>query len=89
MPLINTIAVIPQIFIIDRQGILAYSGAIDSTATLKKTASKVVPYTRNALDDLLVGREVGKKITRAFGCFIKNNAQPRDGLPSISGNDSR
>ncbi len=79
----------PQIFIIDRQGILAYSGAIDSTAMLKKTASKVVPYTRNALDDLLAGREVGKKITRAFGCFIKNNAQPRDGLPSISGNDSR
>lgn len=79
----------PQIFIIDRQGILSYSGAIDSTAMLKKTASKVVPYTRNALDDLLAGREVGKKITRAFGCFIKNNDQPRDGLPSISGNDSR
>ena len=79
----------PQIIIIDRQGILSYSGAIDSTAMLKKTASEVVSYTRNALDDLLAGREVGKKITRAFGCFIKNNAQPRDGLPSISGNGSQ
>ncbi|KPJ90514.1 MAG: hypothetical protein AMJ55_13490 [Gammaproteobacteria bacterium SG8_15] len=74
-----------QIIIIDRQGILSYSGAIDSTAMLKKTASEVVPYTRNALDDLLAGREVGKKITRAFGCFIKNNAQPRDGrMPTRS-----
>lgn len=73
----------PQIFIVDRQGILSYSGAIDSTAMLKKAASKVVPYTRNALDDLLAGREVGKKITRSFGCYVKNNSQPTDGLPQI------
>lgn len=66
----------PQIFIIDKQGILSYSGAIDSSATLKKTASKVVPYTRNALDDLLAGRKVGKMITRTFGCYVKNNPGP-------------
>ncbi len=79
----------PQILIVDRQGILSYSGAIDSTAMLKKTASKVVPYTRNALDDLLAGREVNKKITRAFGCYISNNAKPVDGLPPIIGADSQ
>lgn len=73
----------PQIFIVDRNGILSYSGAIDSTATLKKSIGKVVPYTRNALVDLLAGREVGKNITRAFGCFVKNKAQPADGLPTI------
>lgn len=61
----------PQILIVDKQGILSYSGAIDSTAMLKTTASNVVPYTRNALDDLLAGREVSKKITRPFGCYIK------------------
>lgn len=66
----------PQILVIDKQGILSYSGAIDSTAMLKTTASKVVPYTRNALDDLLADREVVKKITRAFGCFIQTGAQP-------------
>ncbi|MBL3526837.1 MAG: redoxin domain-containing protein [gamma proteobacterium endosymbiont of Lamellibrachia anaximandri] len=73
----------PQIFIIDRQGILAYSGAIDSNAMLKKTTGKLVPYTRNALDDLLAGRQVRKKITRAYGCYVKNKTQPADGLPQI------
>jgi len=77
----------PQIFIIDKLGILSYSGAIDSTAILKKTANKVVPYTRNAIDDLLASRKVSKKITRAFGCYVKNNVknntQPADGLPQI------
>lgn len=77
----------PQIFIVDRQGFLSYSGAIDSSAMLKKTVSKVAPYTRNALDDLLAGREVDKKITRPFGCFVKNNYQPEDGLRSITGTD--
>ncbi len=79
----------PQIFIIDRRGILDYSGAIDSNAMLKKTAGKMVPYTRNALDDLLAGREVGKKITRAYGCYVKNKAQPADGLPQIIAPDSQ
>ncbi len=79
----------PQIFILNRQGILSYSGAIDSTAMLKKTASKVVPYTRNALDDLLAGREVSKKITRSFGCFVKNKAQPADGRSQIIPTGSR
>ena len=71
----------PQILIINKQGILSYSGAIDSTAMLKKPIRKVVPYTRNALDDLVAGREIDKKITRAFGCFIQSNAQSPHGLP--------
>ena len=78
----------PQIFIVDKQGILSYSGAIDSTAMLKKAANKVVPYTRNALDDLLAGRQISKMITRAFGCYVKNNAPPADGMPSIIPTDS-
>ena len=78
----------PQIFIVDKQGLLSYSGAIDSTAMLKKTTNKGVPYTRNALDDLLAGRQVSKMITRAFGCYVKNNAPPADGLPSLIPTDS-
>lgn len=78
----------PQIFIVDRQGTLAYTGAIDSTATFKKSIRKVVPYTRNALNDLLANREVGKKITRAFGCYVKNNVltpiQEADSLAPIT-----
>ncbi|WP_455199435.1 redoxin domain-containing protein [Kaarinaea lacus] len=77
----------PQIFILDREGVLVYSGAIDSTATLKKTTRASVPYIRNALEDLLAGRDVAKKITRAFGCYVQNNtvipSQVVDGLPPI------
>lgn len=69
----------PQILVINKQGILSYSGAIDSTAMLKKTTRQVTPYTRNAIDDLLNGREVRRKITRPFGCFINRNAQPERG----------
>lgn len=79
----------PQILVVNRQGILSYSGAIDSTAMLKKTGSKIVPYTRNALEDLLAGRKVSKQITRAFGCFIQTNTETEDGLPPIAGTSSR
>ena len=69
----------PQIFIINKQGVLSYSGAIDSTAMLKKTARQAVPYTQNAINDLLNGKEVRRKITRPFGCFINLSAQAEDG----------
>lgn len=83
----------PQILIVDKQGFLSYSGAIDSTAMMIKTARKVIPYTRNALDDLLADREVDKKITRAFGCYIQkkepNLPQSTGGLSPIIGTGSR
>jgi len=79
----------PQIFIIDRQGILAYSGAIDSTAMFKQTNHKVIPYTRNALVDLVAGKEVDKKITRAYGCFVKSKVMIEDGIPPISASGSQ
>lgn len=79
----------PQIFIIDRHGVLSYSGAIDSTAMLKTTGRKAIPYTRNALDDLLAGRPVRTSITRAFGCYVKNNTQAMDGVANIIPTGSR
>lgn len=68
----------PQIFIIDRRQTLSYIGAIDSSATLKKQTKELIPYTRNALEDLLAGQEVRKKITRAFGCYIPNSERVLD-----------
>lgn len=79
----------PEIFIVDRQGVLSYTGAIDSTAMHKKTSGKAVPYTRNALVDLLEGRRVKRMITRAFGCHVKNNAPLADDLPQIIPTGSR
>jgi len=79
----------PQILIINKQGILSYSGAIDSTAMLKKTSNESIPYTRNALEDLLAGRSVSKKITRPFGCYVKNKAELADSPPFATENDSQ
>ncbi len=75
----------PEIFVIDRTGMIAYMGAIDSSALLKKTSSEVRPYVRNALDDLLAGRAVAKKVTRPYGCYVENNSYAADTLPSIEG----
>ena len=79
----------PQIFIVNKQGILSYTGAIDSSAMLKVTASNTLPYTRDALDDLLENQEVHRKITRVLGCFVKSNLKPANGLPAINGSGSQ
>jgi len=78
----------PQILIVDRQGRLVYSGAIDSSAMLKKTRRPPVPYVREALDDLLAGRAVRRKITRAFGCYVRHQDELQSGQPRIIERDS-
>jgi peroxiredoxin len=55
----------PHIFVIDGKGILRYEGAIEPQSGEK------TPYLRNALDDLLAGREVKVKNTEQWGCTIK------------------
>ncbi len=55
----------PHIFLIDAKGVLRYEGAIEPQSGDK------VPYLRNALDDLLVGKEVRLKKTQQWGCTIK------------------
>jgi peroxiredoxin len=55
----------PHIFVIDAKGVLRYRGAIEPQRGEK------TPYLRNALDDLLAGKEVRLKETRQWGCTIK------------------
>ena len=55
----------PHVFVIDAKGVLRYEGAIEPQGVEK------TPYLRNALDDLLAGREVKVKETRQWGCTIK------------------
>ena len=52
----------PHMFIIDKQGKLAYSGAIDDQ---KKN------YVADALEDLLAGRPVATAKTQPYGCGVK------------------
>ncbi len=64
----------PTIYIIDKNGILAYSGAIDDS---KDDVSKVgkTNYVANALDELIAGKAVTTKETESFGCAVKYSSK--------------
>jgi len=55
----------PHIFVIDAKGLLRYEGAIEPQSGEK------IPHLRNALDDLLAGKEVRLNKTQQWGCTIK------------------
>jgi peroxiredoxin len=58
----------PHVFVFDRSRRLRYRGRIDDSKDPAKVRS---PDLRNALDDLVEGREVRVPDTRPFGCSIK------------------
>ncbi|MEO5917435.1 MAG: redoxin family protein [Luteolibacter sp.] len=64
--------VTPHMFIINKEGMLSYDGAIDSKATTEKedlaTADKLFA---NALDAVLAGKEVENAKNQPYGCGVK------------------
>lgn len=62
----------PQIFIIRKDGMLAYMGGADSIASTRiedlKTAE---PYAREALEAVVAGKSVPHPVTRPYGCTVK------------------
>ena len=62
----------PQAVVVDRRGQVRYRGRIDNFyAALGKPRQQVTERDlRNALDDLLAGRQVTKPETQALGCHI-------------------
>lgn len=61
------VKVTPHVFIFDAARKLRYNGRIDNSDVGKVTTRD----TRNAIDDLLAGREVRVPQTRVFGCSTK------------------
>lgn len=60
----------PHVFIIDREGKLAYEGSVDDQGwTELKPPSK--NYARDALEALLSGTPVPNPQTKTFGCTVK------------------
>lgn len=53
----------PHMYVIDKQGVLVYVGAIDDKGDKN--------YVAMALDDVLAGREVGTPRTQPYGCSVK------------------
>ena len=58
----------PHVFAFDGGRRLRYRGRIDDS---KEAAKVTVHDLRNALDDLLAGKEVRVPDTKPFGCSIK------------------
>jgi len=65
----------PHLFIIDKNGKLAYAGAIDDDRSTGGGQDASVNYVANALDELLAGKPVSVKQTRQYGCGVKYKAQ--------------
>lgn len=61
----------PHMFVIDRSGKLAYSGAIDDDPGGQKDKKEVVNYVAAAIDDLLADKPVAKASTKPYGCSVK------------------
>ena len=62
----------PHMFVIDPNGKLIYSGAIDSIASTDKSdIAKATNYVKAALDESMAGKTVTTPATRAYGCGVK------------------
>ena len=62
----------PHMFIVDKDGNLAYEGAIDSDSSFKQEAiADATNYVSAALGDLKSGESVKMASTKPYGCSVK------------------
>jgi len=61
----------PQMYIIDKEGILRYNGAIDDDPRGSEPYAERVQYFQVALDQVLSGKTVETPTTRPYGCTVK------------------
>ena len=58
----------PEIFVLDREGVVRYHGAPDGDYD---DPAQNAAWVREALDDVLAGREVARPLTSPAGCSVK------------------
>lgn len=58
----------PEIFVLDKNLTVLYHGRIDDN---KNESEVTTSDLKNALDEILAGKEVANKSTKQFGCTIK------------------
>jgi peroxiredoxin len=62
----------PHMYVITRDGVLAYAGAIDDKPTTRRADVETAQsYVRPALAAVAAGQPVKVPLTRAYGCTIK------------------
>lgn len=65
-------ATTPHMFVIDKDGILVYAGAIDDRpSTSQKTIEGATNYVDAAIADLMAGEAVKVATTQSYGCGVK------------------
>lgn len=62
----------PHMFVIDKEGILVYAGAIDSDSSFKQSSIEgATNYVTAALESLSNGEEIEVASTQPYGCSVK------------------
>jgi hypothetical protein len=62
----------PDIFVINKDGVLEYMGGADSIASTDPAdISKAEPYAREAILAVAAGKPVAHPVTRPYGCTVK------------------
>lgn len=64
----------PNMYVIDKNGVLVYAGAIDNSPDGEgeaPTSGSLVNYVDAALEDLGAGRAVKTPVTKPYGCSVK------------------
>jgi peroxiredoxin len=61
----------PHMFVITKDGTLAYDGAIDNMPDPSHDPRKARNYVKDAVDDLMAGKPVEVSTTKPYGCSVK------------------
>lgn len=61
----------PHMYVIDKEGVLRYTGAIDDDERGKKEAGERTNYVLEAVQALKKGEEIEKTETNPYGCSVK------------------
>lgn len=61
----------PQMFVIDTEGVIRYTGAIDDNSLLNKRPGEITNYVVNAVKQLVEEETVTPDSTKPYGCTIK------------------
>jgi len=61
----------PHMYVVDKEGVLRYRGAIDDDPNGDKEKDARTNYVSNAVQALQNGESIDKKKTEAYGCSVK------------------
>ena len=61
----------PHMFVIDKEGLVRYQGAIDDDRSAGGGKNATENYISQAVDALIAGKEVATTTTKPYGCSVK------------------